>query len=128
MEIKGYQSLEEYKMDFSWLSKKILLDASKGELIPISLLRKYDVSTDILLATLNLLIHEGKLSLESNNKLKITQDGLKSLEQEEKKQCDEKRNAKRRTRKRKSKRLTINEPYLPIIKSRTINNEDGNKY
>lgn len=114
-------------MDFSWLSSKILLDASKGDLIPISLLRKYDVSTDILLATLNLLIHEGKLTLESNNKLKITQDGLKSLEQEEKKQDGKNRNARRKTHRRKNKRLTINEPYLPIIKSRTINNEDGNK-
>lgn len=115
-----YLFLGGFKMDTKRLSIQILRDASKEDLIPISLLRRYDVSTNAILCILNLLIHSGKLILSPDNKLKITKKGLDEIEKTDNEASIEEHHSKRPRRKVR-KRLNVNEPYLPIIQE-TIKN------
>lgn len=126
MAIAEYQFLRGFKMDTKSLSLQILRDASKEDLIPISLLRRYDVSTNTILCILNLLIHSGKLALSPDNKLKITKEGLDEIEKNDKEAALKEHHSTRPHRKVR-KRLNVNEPYLPLIKETIEKQEDGNR-
>lgn len=64
-------------MSIEQLSLKILQDAKKENLIPISLMERYNVSSDLVIAVLNSLIQSEQLRLTSDNKLQITDKGVK---------------------------------------------------
>lgn len=64
-------------MSIEQLSLRILQDAKKENLVPTSLIERYNVSSDLVIAVLNSLIQSEQLRLTSDNKLQITDKGVK---------------------------------------------------
>lgn len=123
----GLLSSHEFKMDIEQLEITILIDASKMDLIPISLVGLYDVPTEVMLNALTSLIRKGFLDLTDNNKLLITDNGINFLKEYKKAPKETNiRNSHVKFKFKKSK-LKINEPYLPIVKNKEGVNKTSNK-
>lgn len=123
----GLLSSHEFKMDFEQLEITILINASKMDLIPISLVGLYDVPTEVMLNALTSLIRKGFLELADNNKLLITDNGINFLKEYKKVPKETNRHHSHLKFKSKKRKLKINEPYLPIVKNKEGVNKTSNE-
>lgn len=75
------QFLPECKVDIKILKDHILMDANKEDLLPTSLIDKYDVTLGALMQALRELIDEGFLLLTEKKWIRISENGKKEVKE-----------------------------------------------
>ena len=103
-------------MDIDSLEYQILKDAEQGDLLPTSLISKYDVTLDRLMDVLKSMLDEGYLILTDGKWLRITENGERCIIKTEEETADEIDHWKSSYINdffSRSSTVEVNEPYLP---------------
>lgn len=103
-------------MDIEELEYLIMKDAEQGDLLPTSLISKYDVTLERLLHILRLLLDDGCLTLTDEKRIKTTEMGKRSVEEKEKekiKEIDKWKSSYIDDFFSRSNTVGVNEPCLP---------------
>lgn len=103
-------------MDINQLKYQILKDAEHQDLLPTTLINKYDVALDGLMEVLKSLLNDGSLVLSDKKWLRITEKGLLSLtEVEEIAEEEYERSSYFDEFFSRSNTVLVNEPCLPSL-------------
>lgn len=114
MGLNENQYLQGYKMVTEQLKYQILKDAEQQDLLPTSLINKYDVSLEWLMEILKSLLNDGFLALTEGKWLRITEKGKQSIaEEEDVPEEDERKTSYIEEFFTRSVTIGVNEPYLP---------------
>lgn len=109
--------LEGCKMDIEKLKKQILEDASKEDLLPTSLMSKYDITLNSLMKALRDLLDNGFLTLTDKKWIRISEIGKRTTEtKEDNKKYEDEGPGYYKGFFSRSNTVEVNEPYLPTIK------------
>lgn len=109
--------LEGCKMDIEKLKKQILEDASKEDLLPTSLMSKYNITLDSLMKALRDLLDNGFLTLTDKKLIRISDNGKKATEtKEDKNKYEDEESEYYEEFFSRSNYIEVNEPCLPSIK------------
>lgn len=106
-------------MDIEGLAYLILQDAVQNDLLPTTLISKYDVTLERLIYELSSLLDEGYLSLTDSKWIRITEKGKNSVREREEQELaiiEEWKSSYIDEFFTSSITVGVNEPYLPTIK------------